>query len=212
MWFAWGIVGNLLFLQWNSKIIVSFGFVLKKRSRIGFFCIRNRGQCTQKRDRQANLMRFIGDYPAKTDAKGRVFLPAAFRKLLEKENEQRLILRIDLFQRCLVLYPESLWNRMLDELSAKLNRWNGQHQSVMRRFVAEAEVVELDGNGRFLINKRKLQYAGIKQDVRFLAVDDHIEVWNKEACEALLAESDSLGADLQALMGNMDTGSGICAE
>ena len=145
-------------------------------------------------------MRFIGDYPAKTDAKGRVFLPVAFRKLLEKENEQRLVLRVDLFQHCLVLYPESQWNQMLDELRAKLNRWNGQHQSALRRFVAGAELIELDGNGRFLINKRKLQYAGIKQDVRFLAVDDHIEVWDKDTCDALLMDCNTLGDDSQSLM------------
>jgi MraZ protein len=49
------------------------------------------------------IMRFIGDFPAKTDAKGRVFLPSAFRKVLESAGENRLILRTDLFQRCLVL-------------------------------------------------------------------------------------------------------------
>lgn len=145
-------------------------------------------------------MRFIGDYTAKTDTKGRVFLPTAFRKVLEAEGEKHLILRTDLFQKCLVLYPESLWNSMLDSMSQRLNRWNSQHQSVMRRFVAEAELVELDGNGRFIINKRKKAYAGIEQDVRFLAVDDHIEVWEKEACEQALADSDGLGIDLQSLM------------
>jgi MraZ protein len=146
-------------------------------------------------------MRFIGDYPAKTDAKGRVFLPAALRKMLSAAGEERLVLRADLFQQCLVLYPESLWEEMLDEMRMRLNRWNGQHQTMMRQFVAEAEIVELDSNGRFLINKRKLQYAKIDQDVRFLAVDDHIEVWAKDQLEAHLATSDSLGDNLQELMG-----------
>ena len=31
-----------------------------------------------------------------------------------------------------------------------------------------------------------MQYAFIKQDVRFLAVDDHFEVWDKDTCEAVL--------------------------
>lgn len=146
-------------------------------------------------------MRFIGDFQSKTDAKGRVFLPAVWRKQLEVAGEGRLILRPDLFQHCLVLYPESLWNSLLDNLRGKLNRWNGQHQSIMRRFVAEAEVVELDGSGRFLITKRKLQYAGIEQEVRFLAVDDHIEVWDKAACDAqIAAQQESLGTDLQSVM------------
>ena len=78
-------------------------------------------------------MRFIGDYIAKTDSKGRVFLPAHLRKMLEAEGEERMILRPDLFQPCLVLYPESLWNEMLDEMRGRLNRYNAQHQAIMRQ-------------------------------------------------------------------------------
>lgn len=146
------------------------------------------------------LMRFIGDFPAKTDAKGRVFLPSAFRKVLETAGENRLILRTDLFQRCLVLYPESLWNTMLDVLHSRLSDWNAEHQRILRCFVAGAEIVELDGNGRFLISKRKLQYAGIGQDVRFLAVDDRIEVWDKDACENALGDDEALASEVQKLM------------
>ena len=150
-------------------------------------------------------MRFIGDYSAKADAKGRVFLPAPFRKVLESEQAERLVLRTDLFQRCLVLYPESLWNEMLDTLRQRLNRWNGQHQQILRQFLAEAEIVELDGNGRLLINRRKLEYAGITTDVRFLAVDDHIEVWDRQQCENVLNEQTTLGKDLQTVMADTDT-------
>ena len=64
--------------------------------------------------------RFIGDYGAKTDAKGRVFLPAPFRKVLEAEGEKSLVLRNDVFQKCLVLYPESVWNEQLDALAARI--------------------------------------------------------------------------------------------
>lgn len=146
------------------------------------------------------LMRFIGDYMAKVDAKGRVFLPAPFRKVLEAEKETKFVLRVDLFQKCLVLYPESLWNDMLDMLKAKLNSWNGQHQNLRRQFLAGAEIVELDKNGRFLINRHKLKYAGISQDVRFLAVDDHIEVWDGQQCESVINEDANLGEDLQNIM------------
>ena len=124
-------------------------------------------------------MRFFGDFPAKTDAKGRVFLPAAYRKVLAANGEEKLVMRRDLHQACLVLYPESLWNQMLDALRAKLNRWNREHQDIIRGFVADSEIVELDGNGRFLINKRKMNEVGINQEVRFLAVDDTIEVWRE---------------------------------
>lgn len=146
-------------------------------------------------------MRFIGDYIAKTDAKGRVFLPAVFRRTLEAEGEVRMVLRNDLFQPCLVLYPETVWNETLDDLKSKLNRYNSKHQMILRQFVADAELVELDSNGRFLIGKRKLEFAGIKSEVRFLAVDEKIEVWDKDALEKLMSESGGLGTEMEQLLG-----------
>lgn len=147
-------------------------------------------------------MRFIGDFPAKTDAKGRVFLPAALRKVLEAEGEQKLVLRNDIFQHCLVLYPESVWNAQLDDLKGRLNAWNSKHQMMLRQFVMDAEPVELDSNGRLLLSKRKMQYAGIDADVRFVAVDDRIEIWSKQMLETVVGEGEELGCELENLLGN----------
>ena len=99
-------------------------------------------------------MRFLGNIEAKMDTKGRAFLPAVFRKILQASSEERLVLRKDVFQPCLVLYPESVWNEQMDALRLRLNRWNKQHQQVFRQFVSEVEVLTLDGNGRFLLPKR----------------------------------------------------------
>ena len=105
-------------------------------------------------------MRFLGNIEAKTDVKGRAFLPAVFRKVLQTSGSETLILRKDIFQPCLVLYPESVWNEQQDTLRRRLNRYNAQHQQIFRQFVSEVELVTLDGNGRFLIPKRYLQMAG----------------------------------------------------
>ena len=149
-------------------------------------------------------MRFLGDYPAKTDSKGRVFLPAAFRKVLDAEEEKNLVLRQDVFQKCLVLYPESVWNAHLDSLRAKVNPWNSKEQMMLRKFEADAEPIELDGNGRLLISKRKLQYAGIEADVRFLAMVDRIEIWSKQALDELMNDSADLGKEMEAAFGGVD--------
>ena len=147
--------------------------------------------------------RFIGDYPGKTDAKGRVFLPAAFRKVLEAEEEKNLVLRNDVFQKCLVLYPESVWNEQLDSLRSQVNQWNSRQQMVLRRFEADAEPIELDKNGRLLISKRKLQYAGIESDVRFLAMVDRIEIWSKEALDEVMSGGVDLGSEMESMFGQV---------
>ena len=117
-------------------------------------------------------MRFIGNIEAKVDVKGRAFLPAAFRKVLQESGEESLVLRKDIFEPCLVLYPESAWNRQLDMLRQKLNRWDGKKQAMFRQFVNDAELITLDSNGRLLIPKRHLKLAEIEQDVRFIGMDD----------------------------------------
>ena len=149
-------------------------------------------------------MQFIGEYPAKADAKGRVFLPPAFRKVLEAENEQGLVLRQDIFQHCLVLYPESVWGAQLDELRGRVNQFNSKQQMLLRMFEADAEPVELDSQGRLLISKRKLQYAGVESDVRFLAMVDRIEIWSKQALEELKAQNENLGQELENMFGQLD--------
>ena len=53
-------------------------------------------------------MRFLGNIEARTDSKGRVFLPATFRKVLQQEGVEHLVLRKDVHEKCLILYPDSV--------------------------------------------------------------------------------------------------------
>lgn len=147
-------------------------------------------------------MRFLGNSEAKTDAKGRVFLPAVFRKQLQTASEECLILRKDTYQDCLVLYPESIWNEQMNELRSRLNRWNSKHQMIFRQFVSDVEIINLDSNGRFLIPKRYLKIANIQQEVRFIGMDDTIEIWSKEIANKPFLAPDIFGKELEEIMGS----------
>lgn len=146
-------------------------------------------------------MRFLGNIEAKTDTKGRVFLPSVFRKVLQASGEEALVLRKDVFQTCLVLYPQSVWDQQLDELRARLNKWNPEHQQILRQFVFDVETISLDGNGRFLIPKRYMELANIASDVRFIGMDDTIEIWGKDNAMPLLSAQD-FGEQLSKVMTN----------
>ena len=138
-------------------------------------------------------MRFLGNIEAKTDAKGRVFFPSAMRKVLQSAGEELLVMRKDVHQACLVLYPESVWNQQMDEARQKLNRWDAQEQLLFRQFVMNVEFISLDGNGRFLIPKRYLQMAGIEQSVHFIGMGDCIEIWASQHLEAPFIEAEEFG-------------------
>ena len=145
-------------------------------------------------------MRFLGNIEAKTDAKGRAFLPAVFRKVLQASGEETLVLRKDVFQSCLVLYPESVWNARLDMLKQQLRPWKPAHQQIFRQFVSEAEVVTLDGNGRFLISKRLQRAADITQDIQFIGMDDTIELWAPQDLQKTLRTDEDFSREFENIM------------
>lgn len=145
-------------------------------------------------------MRFLGNIEAKTDVKGRAFLPAVFRKVLQAQGEEVLVLRRDVFQKCLVLYPESVWNERLDILKTQLRTWKPVHQQMFRQFVSEAEVVTLDGNGRFLISKRLLKAAEIDQEIQFIGMDDTVEIWSPKNLKQTLKTDEDFGNEFESIM------------
>lgn len=150
------------------------------------------------------MIRFLGNIEAKTDTKGRVFIPAGFRKQLQAVSEERLVLRKDVFQNCLVLYPESVWFATQNQLRQRLNKWNAKHQQIFRQFVSDAEIMVPDGNGRILLPKRYLQMAGIQNDVRFIGMDNTIEIWAKEYTERPFMASEEFSEALQDILGDLD--------
>src|SRR5574344_278423 len=151
-------------------------------------------------------MRFLGNIEAKTDAKGRVFLPATFRKVLQNAGEEKMVMRKDVFQPCLVLYPESVWNEQMDLLRSRLNRWNATHQKIFRQFVSDVEPITLDGNGRFLISRRYLKMADISQEVKFIGMGDTIEIWSLGGTEAPFMNPEEFGEALESIMNTENKG------
>ena len=107
------------------------------------------------------------------------------------------MLRKDVFQRCLVLYPESVWFETQNQLRQRLNKWSAREQAIFRQFVSDAEIMVPDGNGRILLPKRYLQMADIKSEVRFIGMDNTIEIWAKEVADQPFMSPEEFGAALE---------------
>ena len=146
------------------------------------------------------MIQFLGNIEAKIDTKARVFIPAAFRKSLLSSSQTSLILRKDIFQNCLVLYPQETWDAEIQQLRSRLSRWDKSQQQLLRQFVIDAEQLEMDSNGRILIPRRYLEMVNITTEVRFIGVDNTIEIWNKEALEETLLPANEFGSMLEKLM------------
>ena len=127
---------------------------------------------------------FIGKYEAKADVKGRVFIPSVYRKVLPEANRERLVMRRDTDNDCLILYPESVWNAKVEQLKSVLDEWNPDDQLLLMQFVSEAEWIDIDSQGRVLVSKRHLQEIGIEgSDMLFVGMIDRIALWGKSNYE-----------------------------
>lgn len=146
----------------------------------------------------------IGTYECKVDAKGRLLLPAPFKKQLAASLQQGFVLKRSVFQPCLELYPMSEWNLMMQKIN-KLNRFVKKNNDFIRRFTAGVKVVEIDNLGRLLVPKDLTSFSHISKDIVLSSAVNIIEIWDKEMYEKAIDESVVDFADLaEDVMGNLN--------
>ena len=127
---------------------------------------------------------FIGKYEAKADVKGRIFIPSAYRKLLPDGEREKVVMRRDAENECIILYPEHVWNAKVEQLKATLDEWNPADQMLLMQFVADAEWLDIDSQGRVLIAKRHLQSISVENsELLFVGMIDRFAVWGKNRYE-----------------------------
>ena len=142
---------------------------------------------------------FLGKIDAKLDAKGRVFVPSVFRKVLSEEERERVVVRMEADEKYLLVYPESVWNRQVVELQSKLNEWDPEDQMLLMQFVGDAEVLEFDAQGRVLLPKRLQMRMGLENEIVFVGMVDRIAMWNKSVYEEQFAVKAKLSERLTML-------------
>jgi MraZ protein len=120
---------------------------------------------------------FLGDYPCKVDAKGRIILPMAFKKQMPAAAQDHFVVRKDIFVNCLVLYAIDDWNRQLEKIRKRINPYNREHNMFLRNFFKGTAELSLDNNNRMLIPKRLFDLIGAERDVVLAGQDGRIEIW-----------------------------------
>jgi MraZ protein len=120
---------------------------------------------------------FIGDYTCKVDVKGRIILPAAFKKQMPADAQDHFVVRKDIFEKCLVLFAIEDWNRQLVKIRKKLNPFNREQNMFLRNFFKGTAELSLDNNNRILVPKKLMDLIGADRDVVLAGQDGRIEIW-----------------------------------
>lgn len=149
------------------------------------------------------MVNLIGTYECKVDAKGRLMVPSALKKQLAPMLQDGFVLKRAVFQDCLELYPMDQWDKLMAKMN-KLNRFKKKNNDFIRRFTAGVKAVEVDTNGRLLIPKDLVAFAGINKEIVLNSAINIIEIWDKENYENTInGSSDDDFAELaEAVMGN----------
>jgi len=150
------------------------------------------------------VINLIGTYECKVDAKGRMMMPSALKKQLSAVLQEGFVLKRSVFQPCLELYPMHEWNLMMGKIN-QLNRFVKKNNDFIRRFTAGVKTVEVDANGRLLIPKDLVGFAGIDKEIVLSSAINIIEIWDKDKYENAIDEAADDFADLaEEVMGNDD--------
>ena len=117
---------------------------------------------------------FTGTYNHTIDQKGRMIIPNKFRNLL---GDIFIITRgID---ECLEIYDKASWDKFSEKINS-LPYSEKNAREFKRIFIGNAIELIPDKMGRVQLTPALRSAVGLKTDVTFLGVGDHIEVWDSE--------------------------------
>lgn len=140
-------------------------------------------------------MLFRGSIPRAVDVKGRLMLPPEFRETLGLRSESGGFV-LTTYDGCLVGYPLPDWAELEDKL-ALLRSTSRKVRDFKRLVIGGAEEMVADGQGRVLLSKAHLAYAGICREAVLVGQGRKFELWDKECFAAIIGQNfDDLADEL----------------
>lgn len=121
---------------------------------------------------------FLGTFEVVLNEKNRVALPAKLRREL---TARELVLSIG-FEKCILGFEEKKWTEVTAaDLSRPLSDAEGRN--LRRKLCMNAQTIELDAQGRFVVPELMINYAGVGKEAVLIGAGDHFEIWNAEEWE-----------------------------
>jgi len=140
---------------------------------------------------------FRGNHPTRVDEKGRLKIPAEFKRVIdEKYGQQFYITSLD--GKVAQLYPFEEWERIEQKL-AGLSNFNPTKKKFLARTNYYGQVVELDNQGRLLVPALLRESAQIEGEVAVVGNLTYLLVQNKEQYEKEIREDQFTAEDEKTL-------------
>jgi MraZ protein len=134
---------------------------------------------------------FKGTYRHRIDGKGRVPVPAAFRR--ELGGEDRVV--VTPLDQCLAAYPLHEWAKLEAQLAA-LPAFSKPVKALTRLIASRAADCEIDVQGRILLPASLRTGCGLARDAVVIGVLNRFELWAPENWESFVRDSERMLEDV----------------
>ncbi len=135
------------------------------------------------------MSELLGEFSRKIDVKGRLSLPADFRK--ELSEDLRMTLSID--NSCLYIFETEGFNNWVASLFEAQGGFNVGNAKMVRQKTllnSRATKCEIDNVGRIKVPASLREAASLDKDVVVIGNGDHIEIWDEEHWNQFALDTD----------------------
>jgi MraZ protein len=130
---------------------------------------------------------FRGRYDYTADAKGRVNIPAKFRKSLNPEAAETFVICRGP-GKCLRAYPQDVWNTYEDELASRPQTPETlRHRRLLYNTLTDSI---LDAQGRITLAAAQMEQALITKNVTLVGQNEYIEIWDTATFDGYVGSDD----------------------
>src|ERR1700691_148451 len=124
---------------------------------------------------------FRGNHPTRVDEKGRLKVPAEFKRVIDEKYAQKFYIT-SLDGIVAQVYPFEEWERIEQKLAA-LSTYNPTKKKFLTRTNYYGQVVEMDGQGRLLVPQILREVAQIRGEGEVLGNLTYLEFRNLDGAD-----------------------------
>ena len=133
------------------------------------------------------MLLLTGEYQHVVDDKGRVLVSNKLRSQIDADEHGSNFYLVLGANGILCLYPEKYFEHIALAVAPDAEAPD-EAVAFERMSFALTSKVDLDGQGRLLLNEKLRKRAGLKDQITLIGVRDHIELWNSENWEQYLSD------------------------
>lgn len=125
---------------------------------------------------------YFGEYTTRLDDKGRITIPSPYRKIMDVMKHSVWYMTRG-FDKSIFLFHHDEWNKIRAQVG-KFSAMNAKALDFRRLLFGSVAEVKHDPQGRMAVPPHLREHAGLNGEAVLIGVDDHIELWDKNAWRA----------------------------